>query len=100
MKTDTQEKLEIFRQIVDMMIENSLLLSIDEKNEFLAETPNLDMDSLYELFNLLTGAKNKIDEVLRELAENSPGIMEKLDEFQIETLKIIFKEQRDALLPY
>jgi len=100
MKPETGEKLNIFRQIVNMMIENSLILSLDEKSEFLAETPHLDIDSLYELFNLLTGAKNKIDDVLNELAENSPGILEKLDEFQIETLKIIFKEQRDALLPY
>ncbi|MBN1494338.1 hypothetical protein JW911_01225 [Candidatus Peregrinibacteria bacterium] len=100
MKPDAGETLNTFRQIVDMMIENSLLLSIDEKQEFLAETPTLGMESLFELFNLLTGAKNKIDDVLKELAENSPGIMEKLDEFQIETLKIIFKEQRDALITY
>ena len=90
--------LESFRDIVKLLIQNSLLLSLDEKAEFIQTLPALELEDVRELFTLLVGAKKNIDEILDTLARDYPEVHKNLDEFQMNALKKIYKAQRKALL--
>jgi len=95
---NNEQKVQSLREIVDVLIQTSLLLSFQEKQEFLKETPALDFASLLELFNILTTSKRDVDEILNDIATSDPDIMNKLNNFQIQTLKSVFKEARTSLI--
>jgi len=92
-----KDKLNTFREIVELLVNNCLILSIQEKQEILKMTPTLELVDLIEIFNLLTGAKTNVDDILSSLAKDYPQVMDDLNEYQIKTLKSIYKGRREAL---
>lgn len=94
MKKQTSETLLAFRDIVNILIDNSLLLSFKEKQEFITLTPLLDLSELMELFRLLVGAKANTEDVIKNLARDYPSVLKDLDKFQVDTLKNVFKGER------
>lgn len=97
MQNKNTETLLAFRDIVDVLIENSTLLSFDEKKEFKGLTPMLDMGELLELFRLLVNSKENSDKILNDLARMYPDVVRELDQHQVSTLKNLFKTERDVL---
>lgn len=97
MKNKNTETLLAFRDIVDVLIENSILLSFEEKGEFKGLTPMLDMGELLELFRLLVDSKDNSDRILNDLAKIYPDVVTELDQHQVATLKSLFKTERDVL---
>lgn len=97
MKNKNTETLLAFRDIVEVLIDNSMLLSFDEKTEFKGLTPMLDMGELLELFRLLVDSKDNSDKILNNLAKMYPDVVAELDQHQVATLKGLFKTERDVL---
>jgi len=96
-KHESNEKLSAFREIVELLVNSCLILSIQEKEEILKMTPKLELVDLIEIFNLLTGAKTNVDEILETLAREYPKVMDDLKDYQLKTLKSIYKGRREAL---
>ena len=94
MQKQNSETLEAFHDIVNILIDNSLLLSLEEKSEFTMLTPLLDQAELMELFRLLVGAKASTEDILQNLAKDYPAALKDMDKFQIDTLKSVFKGER------
>lgn len=97
MQNQNTETLLEFRKIVEVLIDNSTLLSFNEKKEFKQLTPMLDMGELLELFRLLVNSKEKSDKILNDLAKVYPDVVKELDKHQVSTLKHLFKTERDVL---
>lgn len=97
METNNKQLL-AFREIVTVLLQNSLLLSVKEKDEFLRLIPTLKLSDLMEMFGLLVGSKRNVDDILKTLALEYPKVVKDLDKFQIETLKKIYKAQRTAVI--
>ncbi len=91
------KQLLAFREIVVILIRNSLLLSMKEKEEFMSVIPNLGLGDLMEMFGLLVGSKRKVDDILKTLALEYPQVVKDLDKFQIEMIKKIYKAKRKAV---
>lgn len=96
METNVKQLL-AFREIITILIQNSLLLSIKEKEEFLSATLNMELNGLIEMFNLLVRSRRNVDDILIALAIEYPQVAKELDTFQKETIKNIYKAQRHAL---
>ena len=94
---ENKDKLNTFREITELLTNNCLILSFQEKQEILKMTPTLELSDLIEIFNLLTGAKTNVDDILSSLAKDYPQVMNDLNEYQIKTLKSIYKGRREAL---
>ena len=93
-KNDTEKAL---REVVNLLIENSLLLSVEEKQNFSNLTPLLDRQELTELFQLLLGSKRRTDNILDDLAAEYPEVVQDLDAYQKDALQNVFKDERDIL---
>lgn len=97
MKNKNTETVLAFREIVEVLIDNSTLLSFNEKKEFKQLTPMLDMGELLELFRLLVNSKENSDRILNDLAKAYPDVVKELDKHQVSVLKNLFKTERDVL---
>ncbi|MBA4336393.1 hypothetical protein C0416_01280 [bacterium] len=97
MQNKNTENTLVFRDIVNVLIDNSLLLSFEEKANFKNLTPMLDMSELLELFGLLAQSKENSDKILNDLAEEYPGIAEELEKYNTKTINSLFKTERNIL---
>jgi len=97
MKNKNTESRLAFREIIDVLIDNSILLSFNEKKEFKQLTPMLDMGELLELFRLLVNSKDNSDRILNDLARMYPDVVKDFDKDQILVLKRLFKTERNIL---
>jgi hypothetical protein len=95
MQNKNTENLSAFRDIVNVLIDNSLLLSFEEKANFKQLTPMLDMRELTELFRLLVDSKENSDKILNDLAEQYPEVAEELEKHNTKTIKNLFKAERN-----
>jgi len=91
---DTEQTL---RDIVKLLIDNSMLLSLKEKQDISALTPQLNRQELTELFQLLLGSKRRTDNIIDDLAAEYPQVVRDLEEYQLRTLQNVFKDERDIL---
>lgn len=85
------------REVVKLLINNSMLLSLQEKRDVSALTPLLNRQELTELFELLLGSKRRTEHILDDLAAVYPGVIKDLEGYQVNALKTIFKDERDFL---
>ncbi len=92
--TDTEKAL---REVVKLLLDNSLLLSLEEKRDISELMPLLNKQELTELFQLLLGSKRRTDNILNDLSAQFPDVMKDLDEYQMHALKTVFKDERDVL---
>lgn len=97
MQNKNTENLLAFRDIVNVLIDNSLLLSFEEKQNFKDLTPMLNMGELMELFRLLVDSKEKSDSILNDLVQKYPDIAGEFDLYEEKSLKSVFKSERDVL---
>lgn len=95
--TNTDNNLEHFREVVEMLINNSLLLSYKEKEDFVQLLPMLDKGELLELFGLLVNAKENTRDILHELVEKYPDVVKQLSDYQKTALKEIFSFERNSM---
>lgn len=91
---DTEQTL---RDIVKLLIDNSLLLALKEKQDIIALTPLLNRQELTELFQLLLGSKRRTANIVDDLAALYPEVVKDLEEYQLKTLQNVFKDERDIL---
>ncbi|MCD6109484.1 hypothetical protein J7J83_01885 [bacterium] len=83
-----------FREVIELLLENSLLLSFKEKKEFSQLLPMLNRDELMELFGLLVHAKKNVGNIIDELVSKYPQVVKELSSYQKNALKTIFKYER------
>jgi cAMP phosphodiesterase len=95
MEKIVQQK-QTLREIVNILIDNSLLLTAEEKQNFMDLTPTLDVDELTELFNLLVDSKRNIEDILTEIAHNFGNAAKQLTKFHLSTVREIFKNEREV----
>jgi len=86
-----------FKDIVNVLIDNSLLLSFEEKTNFKNLTPMLDIGELTELFRMLVDSKGNSDKILNDLAKDYPEVIAELDKYHGSTIKNLFKTEREML---
>jgi len=86
-----------FREVIELLLENSLLLSFKEKKEFSQLLPMLNRDELMELFGLLVHAKKNVGNIIDELVSKYPQVVKELSSYQKNALKTIFKYERGLL---
>lgn len=92
----TKEKnLLAFREVVELLIQNSLLLSFEEKKEFTTMTKVLGFGDLKELFRILVGSRKDVDRILATISRDFPRVEKKLNNFQRNLIKKIFKGERE-----
>ncbi|MFC1647624.1 hypothetical protein ACFL10_01360 [Patescibacteria group bacterium] len=96
MQTDPKQT-EALRDIVKLLIDNSLLLSLKEKQNITALTPLLNRQELTELFQLLLGSKRRTANIIDDLAAEYPEVVKDLEQYQLKTLQNVFKDERDIL---
>jgi hypothetical protein len=94
MKTE-EKKLFAFREVVELLIQNSLLLSFEEKQEFTGMVKVLGFDDLKELFRILVGSRKDVDKILTTISRDFPEVEKKMNKFQRNIIKKIFKGERD-----
>jgi hypothetical protein len=92
--TDTEKAL---REVVKLLLDNSMLLSLEEKRDVSDLMPLLNRQELTELFQLLLGSKRRTENILNDLAAEYPNVIKDLDEYQMKALKTVFKDERDVL---
>ncbi len=95
--TKTDNNLGHFREVVEMLINNSLLLSHKEKKDFIQLLPMLNKKELLELFGLLVNAKENTHDILTELVEKYPDVVKQLSDYQKNALKEIFSFERNLM---
>lgn len=92
--TDTEKAL---REVVRLLLNNSMLLSPEEKSDISALVPLLNRQELTELFQLLLGSKRRTEHILDDLAAQYPEVTRDLQDYQMTALKTVFKDERDVL---
>lgn len=97
MENKNTESVGHFREVVEMLIKNSLLLSHKEKEDFIQLLPMLNKGELLELFGLLVNAKENTHDILTELVEKYPDVVKQLSHYQKKALKDIFSFERNVM---
>ncbi len=96
-QTRAEKTEKALREVVILLLDNCMLLSVEEKQNIGELIPLLNKNELTELFQLLLGSKRRTNNILEDLAAEYPAVMYDLDEYQKETLKTVFKDERDVL---
>ena len=86
------------REVVDLVIQNTLLLSLEEKKEFTNLTPTLSIRELRELLKLLIKSNKNTDNILKSLEKKHPQVVKELDKYHKEILSSLFKEERSLIV--
>lgn len=95
MKTK-QDKAKTLREIVNILVDNSLLLKKDEKSNFIQLLPMLNFEELKQLFTLLVDSKKSMEDILHDIANYFENAAKRLTDFHRLTVKDIFQGDRAA----